>query len=303
MTAGRRGADTLRKAGCLGLFLLGMGVACTPVRPARMALPSLERSPTVTHADFDEVLRRFVDEQGLVDYSGLRREPGRLERYYLWLSRETPGTTPGRFDGADEALAYWLNAYNASGMVIVLRHYPIEKIADVPSPLLLDRVFDSPGFHVFQRLELGGEAMGLRTLQTQILEQHPDDPRLLFALHGATRSSPPLGREAFVGHRLDDQLDERTRAYFEREESLRIDDEGGRILLPDLLRRHEATLVEWLARHHPDRPADLLAYAALHVSPERRQAAEQARARGYRIGFVPEDPRLNDSRPGVGPDE
>ena len=145
--------------------------------------------------------------------------------------------------------------------------------------------------------------MGLRTLRTQILEQHPDDPRLLFALHGATRSSPPLGREAFVGHRLDDQLDERTRAYFEREESLRIDDEGGRILLPDLLRRHEATLVEWLARHHPDRPADLLAYAALHVSPERRQAAEKARARGYRIGFVPEDPRLNDSRPGVGPED
>ena len=62
-----------------------------------------------SHELFDQVLQKYVNPQGRVNYAGLKSSPGKLESYLDLLAVNAP---------SDKAtfqteLAFWINAYNA----------------------------------------------------------------------------------------------------------------------------------------------------------------------------------------------
>ena len=78
------------------------------------------------HGGWDGLLRRHVDEEGMVSYAGFREDGGVLKGYLDLLGK----TDPAAFN-RDGKLAYWINAYNAFTVQLILNHYPIKSIRKV----------------------------------------------------------------------------------------------------------------------------------------------------------------------------
>jgi hypothetical protein len=276
-------------------MLLGLAVpwaGCTAIRPAGVVARAPAVAPGFSHTELDRVQSRFVDENGLVDYQGLAKDPAGLERYHLALTARSPDSDPELFPGSDDELAYWINAYNASVLTTVIAHYPIASVTDVKAPFPLGLVSDKLGFFVLQEITLGGEGMNLYALENSVIRGRFAEPRVHFALNCASRGCPRLPRTAFTAAELDEQLDRETRRFFAEERNLRIAHGERVVYLSAILDWYEDDFTDWLAARRPERPATLLEYVALYVPPER--AADLARSRDYEIRFVPYDWTLND---------
>lgn len=162
------------------------------------------------HAQFDTVLAGYVH-GGLVDYAGLARDRQALDAYLDALGR----TTPSDLDRAtrDARLAFWINAYNACALRLVIDHYPIEgrggvagltnRLVGVPANSIrqIPDTWTRPFCRIAQRdRSLDGIEHGIiRPL---------GDPRIHFAVNCASRSCPVLAPTAYRADRIDVQLDE-----------------------------------------------------------------------------------------------
>ena len=165
--------------------------------------PSTRRTPQgPSHAAFTQLLSGHVSSTGAVDYTGLLREMDDLNAYLNTLADATPTNEWSR----EEALAYWINAYNAFTIKLILDHWPVRSIREIEQP------WDQP----FITLE--GEPYSLNQIEHEIIRANFDEPRIHFALVCAAVSCPPLAPTAYTGANLDRQLEERTRAFVNNEE-------------------------------------------------------------------------------------
>jgi hypothetical protein len=147
-----------------------------------------------THQLWNQVLRRRFANDGSVDFAGLRAEPGRFNAYLSQLAQYSPENHPEYFPKSDDALAYWINAYNALTLRLALDHYPAspEDLMDMPARQI--------------RYPLGGRIVSLSELRERITDQNKRYPSLLFALTDYTVGAPPLLPQAYEGRLLATQL-------------------------------------------------------------------------------------------------
>ncbi|WP_458628749.1 DUF547 domain-containing protein [Winogradskyella sp. PC D3.3] len=79
------------------------------------------------HAIFNALLKKYVSENGNVNYKGLKTESKTLQRYIDLLKLHQPNDDWTKND----KLAYWINAYNALTIDLILRNYPTKSIKDI----------------------------------------------------------------------------------------------------------------------------------------------------------------------------
>ena len=170
------------------------------IAPASATVRQTPQGPS--HADFTTLLSRHVSTNGNVDYSGFLRDMDELNVYLSTLAREVPTSDWSQ----EEALAYWINAYNAFTIKLILDNWPLNSIREIEEP------WDQP----FITLE--GEQYTLNQIEHEIIRPNFDEPRIHFALVCAAVSCPPLATTAYTAARLDGQLEERTRAFVNNEE-------------------------------------------------------------------------------------
>jgi len=161
------------------------------------------------HSVFSDLLPRYVNPAGLVDYAALQAAPEPLQRYLQELAdvQETELSTQ------DEPIqiAFWINAYNALTLKLIIDHYPIpaggafgglfgggQSITDI------DGAWDELQWTV------AGKQRTLDDIEHNILRKNFDESRIHFAIVCASLSCPDLRREAYNGTRLDRQLQEQT---------------------------------------------------------------------------------------------
>ncbi len=172
--------------------------------PLAFASVASAAPPPATGA-WDRVLHAHADRGGM-DYAALAADRGDLDAFLHSLAGVQPKSM-----GETDALAFWINAYNAVVVEHVLERYP--KIQSVKK---VDGFFDSLTYPVAGRkmtldaIEAAGRALG--------------DPRIHFAVVCASTSCPDLRGEAYTGTRLDEQLDDQVRTFLENEQKgLRYD--------------------------------------------------------------------------------
>lgn len=165
---------------------------------AGAAVPA--RAETFSHELWTEVLQRFVDDQGLVDYRGLAKDRATFDRYVALVEKHGPKTDPGMFPTRNDELAYYLNAYNAEVFKGVLARGPED-----------DSVWGflgtGYGFFVGMDIVVDGEETNLKKLEDVTIREGFEDPRVHAALNCASIGCPRLPRQAFTGDELDHQLD------------------------------------------------------------------------------------------------
>lgn len=274
--------------GIAGLLVLALG-GCTAIRPTLPAAQLGPRPAVFSHATFDRVLQRTVDEDGRVDYAALARQPADLDHYYDLIAAYSPDATPALFPSRQHELAYWINAYNAGAMRTVLRYYPIASVGDVDGWLP-----GRGGFFFLQRLTFGGATTNLYYLENSVVRERYRDPRVHFALNCASGGCPHLPRTAFTGAELDAQLDAATRRFVAEPRNLRVDHAERAVYLSSIFKWYESDFIDWPPLG--GRPGvTLLDYILLYSTPT--QAAELRRATTYDLRFVPYDWKLNDQHP------
>ena len=151
---------------------------------------------TLGHSKWTKILQAYVAENGAVNYKGLQKNPKPLNAYLNNLAQNAPKDNWSKA----EKMAYWINAYNAYTIQLILDNYPTESIKDIRDPW---------GQTFF---EIGGKTMSLNTIEHEILRPM-GDPRIHFAIVCASESCPKLLNCAYESKTLTDQLDQAAREF------------------------------------------------------------------------------------------
>jgi len=177
------------------LSVLLINLAC-----GRSDLGQVNTKPP-SHEDFDVLLKKYVSNDGKVDYKGFIKGKAALEKYLETLSQNPPDRSRW---SQEEQLAYWINAYNAFTIKLIIDHYPLKSIRDikpkVPVPLF------NTVWHI-EFFEIGGKPASLDEIEHKILRKEFEEPRIHFAINCASFSCPVLSNEAFVPEKIEQQLE------------------------------------------------------------------------------------------------
>ena len=154
----------------------------------------------VDHGLYAELLDKYV-ENGVVNYQGFKNEETRLNQY-LKVLENTDTETLSR----NEQYAFYINAYNAWTIKLILTDYPgVKSIKD------LGGWVTNPWKKKICRID--GAILTLDDIEHNILRARFKDPRVHFAINCASKSCAPLRSEPYVGARLDRQLEEATEGF------------------------------------------------------------------------------------------
>ncbi|MEI6410532.1 MAG: DUF547 domain-containing protein [Bacteroidota bacterium] len=183
------------------LSVLILWFTCTNCR----AIKRDTDSKPVTHEIWDELLKKYVNTDGFVNYKGFLADTVRLNEYLHLLETAHPNDKNW---SRDEQMAYWINAYNAYTVKLILRNYPVQSIKDIKRGLaFVNSVWD------IQFIKIQGYTYDLNNIEHNILRPVFKDARVHAAINCASYSCPKLQREAFTAKRLNEQLDAAMRGF------------------------------------------------------------------------------------------
>tara|TARA_B110000259_G_scaffold170197_1_gene200709 strand:+ start:184 stop:882 length:699 start_codon:yes stop_codon:yes gene_type:complete len=153
-------------------------------------------SQPADHSPWTEILQTYVSDKGEVNYKELQSNKSVLENYLKTLSSNPPND---QWD-TDTQKAYWINAYNAYTIQLILENYPINSIKDLRRPW-------SQNF-----IKIGENTISLNTIEHKILRPM-GDPRIHFAIVCASESCPKLLNYAYESKTLHQQLEKVTKQF------------------------------------------------------------------------------------------
>ena len=92
---------------------------------------SLPAAMAFDHSPWDAFLKKQVDEKGNVNYKEVARDPKALQDYLASLM--AVNEVEMRSWPREETLAFWLNAYHATLIKLVVENYPVNSVQRIPS--------------------------------------------------------------------------------------------------------------------------------------------------------------------------
>lgn len=206
--------------------------------------------PQFDHSGFDALLKRHVDGAGLVDYAAMRADPAALDGYIASLAK-----APLADMGRNERLTLLINAYNAFTLRLILDHYPIKSIKDIPA----DQRWDA------RQWNIGGNVWSLSQIEHEQVRPHFKEPRIHFALVCAAIGCPPLRNEAYATDRLDEQLAAQAQYVHTHDGWFQFDANAGVVRL--------TSLYNWYAGDFEQAAGSVLQFAARYA-PQLKKALD-----------------------------
>lgn len=168
------------------------------------ALPQLKAQEYLEHNGWTKLLSRNVDKDGHVNYKGFVNDSLELNTYLNVLSTNPPKKNWN----SNDKLAFWINAYNAFTVQLIIRNYPLKSIKELGGSIYK---VNTPWDIKF--ITIGYQLYDLNNIEHSIIRKEFSEGRIHFAVNCASVSCPPLRNEAYVGNKLDAQLDDQVRIF------------------------------------------------------------------------------------------
>lgn len=157
-----------------------------------------------SHTSWDNLLKKNVTADGKVNYKAFIRDSVELNKYLKLLSDNPPAADWT----ANQEKAFWINAYNAFTVKLVIKYYPVKSIKDIAGKVpFVNTPWD------IKFIKIGKETLDLNNIEHTKLRKKFNDYRLHFALVCASKSCPILLNAAYVPEKLEAQLDQQGRAF------------------------------------------------------------------------------------------
>ncbi|MFK8009118.1 MAG: DUF547 domain-containing protein [Saprospiraceae bacterium] len=151
------------------------------------------------HDMFDALLKKHVSSSGVVNYKGFKKDEARLDSYLKALEKTNVDKNWSR----NKALAFWINAYNANTIKLILKNYPIKSIMDLNN----GKPWDVKWIKIDQR------TLSLNNIENDIIRPKYNEPRIHFAVNCAAKSCPPLLNKAWTASNLNSNLERQAKSF------------------------------------------------------------------------------------------
>jgi hypothetical protein len=119
---------------------------------------------TFDHSKFDQALKKYVDDKGLVDYNSIAKDSGFSE--YVQ--------------------SFWINAYNAVTIDKVIKKKPKKSVRETFVP----GVWTGTKFFTSREHIVAGKRLSQDDIEHEILRKQFKDPRIHFAIICASMGCP-----------------------------------------------------------------------------------------------------------------
>ncbi len=233
-------------------------------------------------ADWNRILGAYYDPAHGFDYKALKaKESAHVQALRQQLGRvNVAALTP------KQQLAHWINVYNVNTVATILENYPVASIRDISTdPIIRLNVFKK------DRVPSGNAKLSLNDVENEKIRAGFKDPRIHFAINCAARSCPPLRTEAYVGERLDAQLDDQARAFLNGRLGARFQRSGDKLTI------HVTKIMDWFGDDFDKWGGGKVAFVRKYVPPDKQRLIDGAK----KIDFEYDDYdwKLNDNPSGV----
>lgn len=199
-------------------------------------VPVSQAAPVGTAADWDATLKKYV-KGDYFDYAGLHANAADKDRFDAFLAWQAQADVKKM--SREEAIAFYINAYNSCCIAGVLNHYPVHSPMDIPG------YFDKLTYRV------AGEDLTVSQIEYDRLIANYKDMRAHFAVVCSDRGCLPIKGSAWTGSTLDADLDAAANRFVNDPRHLKIDSAKKEIWL--------SKIFEWYGpkfTNDPTRPAE-----------------------------------------------
>ena len=227
----------------------------------------------ISHSDFDALLKKYVDENGDVNYTDWKNDDKETLKNYL---ESYSRADPSKKSSKNHQLAFWINAYNALTIHGILDKYPTSTIRNHTA-----KVF---GYNIWKDLKVtvGDAAYSLDQIEHEILRKM-DEPRIHFAIVCASHSCPKLLNGAFDAHKLEEQLDQNAVDFFANPENFTL--AGNKVKLSSIL--------DWFGEDFGDNRLEVLKAVVPYLPEDDADTITDAEG-GLKVSYLPYSWKLND---------
>ena len=231
----------------------------------------------IDHQLWDQLLRKYVNDKGLVNYAAWKKsqaDSSALDAYLNTLSTANSNLPASR----EAKLAYWINAYNAVTVKGILREYPTSSIRNHTARVI--------GYNIWKNLLLtvGDSQISLDSIEHKVLRTM-NEPRIHFAIVCASISCPRLLNEAYTSEKLEQQLVVNSKDFFANSQNFAFDRNRNQFQL--------SAILKWFGTDFgSDQAAQLKAIGPYLPTEQARSAA--ASGRRARVSYLEYDWGLND---------
>lgn len=157
------------------------------------------------YSTWDAFLKKHVNKKGELNYSAIVKDPKELNDCLALLMGANELEIRSRW-AREESLAFWLNAYHATLIKLVIENYPVRSVQKIPS------FWDIAAFRLGE-VETGQSQFSLNDIRMKNLMGVFYDEKVHLALSLAARGGPKLMPEAFTGPKVEGQLFLLTRQF------------------------------------------------------------------------------------------
>jgi len=165
---------------------------------------ALHAATAFDYSAWDVFLKKNVNETGEVDYQSIKQDSRELNDSLASLMAvdELEMASWPR----EEVLAFWMNAYHAVLIKLVVENYPVASVQKIPS------FWDITAFYTGKQTKKPRQ-YSLNDIRLKNLMGVYHDEKIQLALSMAAKSGPQLMREAFKGPKVEGQLFLLTRKF------------------------------------------------------------------------------------------
>lgn len=227
---------------------------------------------------WNRLLATYYDPARGVDYGRLKTRDAAALRDL----RSALGRVDATRLAPKQQLAYWINLYNVSVVGLIVDHYPVQSILDISdNPLIRHDVFKRAWVTV------PSGPVSLNDIENGKIRAAFNDPRIHFAINCAAKSCPPIRSEAYLGARVDAQLDDQVRR-FAAGSGVRVEKRGEQAII------HTSKIMNWFRGDFERLAGGEEAFLRRYLPPDK--AALLASSPDVEIRYDDYDWALNDWR-------
>jgi predicted nucleic-acid-binding Zn-ribbon protein len=153
-----------------------------------------------THAQttiFNDLLQKHVTNEGVVDYKKFNGP--KLKKYLNYLEKTTVDVSWSN----NKKKAFWINAYNAYTIYLIIHALNTEKIKSIT-----DIKKEGKTAWKIPFVNVGGIKYSLDYIEHEILRKTLFDPRIHVGVNCASGSCPKLGNTAFTEENIEATLEQ-----------------------------------------------------------------------------------------------
>ncbi|WP_431133841.1 DUF547 domain-containing protein [Psychroserpens mesophilus] len=167
-----------------------------PVKEVKENTSVKTKNQVLDHSSWDDLLRKYVADNGNVDYKGFQAESKKLKDYIDYLASKVPA----KDWSVNQQLAYFINVYNANTIKLIIDNYPLKSIKDINNPWRKNR------------LKIGEKDYSLADIENGILRKM-NEPKIHFAINCASYSCPKLLNTAYTSENVQELMERATREF------------------------------------------------------------------------------------------